>query len=151
MDLPTRISEAMKQAMRAKQAERLSTLRLIRAAMNERDIALRGQGGDAVSEDDILALLGKMVKQRQESAKAYQQGGRPELAAKELAEITVIEEFLPQKLSEEEAAQAVQAAIAEAGAESLRDMGKVMGLLKRDYMGRMDFAKVGPMVKALLG
>ena len=153
MDLRTRISDALKDAMRAKEVARLSTLRLISAAIKDRDIALRGQKGaaDMVSDDEVLGILGKMVKQRQESAKAYEEGARLELAEKERAEIVIIEDFLPKKLSEDETVKAVQAAIAKVGAESIRDMGKVMGILKGKYMGQMDFGKVGPMVKDLLG
>jgi uncharacterized protein YqeY len=153
MDMRDRVSSALKDAMRSKEAERLSTLRLINAAIKDKDIAARGKGDDdaGVSNDDILAILGRMVKQRQESARAYEEGGRLELAEKELSEIKIIEEFLPKQLTEEEAAKAVEAAIAEVGAESIRDMGKVMGVLKAKFTGRMDFGKAGPMVKDHLG
>ena len=152
MELRQRISDALKEAMRAKDAERLSTLRLINAAIKDRDIALRGDGNDdGATSDEVLAILGKMVKQRHESAKAYEEGARLELAEKELSEIKIIEDFLPKQLSAEEANEAVKAAIAKVGAESIRDMGKVMGELKANYMGQMDFGKVGPMVKDLLG
>ncbi len=152
MDLRHRIADALKEAMRAKDTERLSTLRLINAAIKDRDIALRGDGNDdGATNDEVLAILGKMVKQRHESAKAYEEGARLELAEKELSEIKIIEDFLPKQLSEDEAAEAVKAAIAKVGAESIRDMGKVMGELKANYMGQMDFGKVGPMVKDLLG
>lgn len=152
MDLRDRISTALKDAMRAKDADRLSTLRLINAAIKDRDIASRGDGGETgASAADILAILGKMVKQRQESARAYEEGGRLELAEKEQSEIRVIEEFLPRQLSEAETLKAVDAAIADTGADSVRDMGKVMGVLKQKYTGRMDFGQVGPMVKDRLG
>lgn len=154
MDLRSRLSEALKTAMKEKEAARLSTLRLINAAIKDRDIAKRGEGGGedaAVSDDEILAILGKMVKQRQESAKIYEEGGRLELAEKELAEIPVIEEFLPRQLSDDEVEAAVSAAITEVGAESIRDMGKVMGVLKAKFTGQIDFGKVGPMIKARLG
>ncbi len=152
MDLRQRIADALKDAMRAKDTERLSTLRLINAAIKDRDIALRGDGNDdGATNDEVLAILGKMVKQRHESAKAYEEGARLELAEKELAEIRIIEDFLPKQLSEDETAEAVKTAIAKVGAESIRDMGKVMGELKANYMGRMDFGKVGPMVKDMLG
>lgn len=152
MDMRTRINAAMKAAMKDKDAARLSTVRLINAAIKDRDIALRGEGDDAgVSDADILGILGKMVKQRQESARAFDEGGRLELAEKERNEITVIEDFLPRQLSAAEAEKAVDAAIAETGAESIRDMGKVMGALKAKYTGQMDFGAVGPMVKAKLG
>ncbi len=152
MDLRQRIADALKDAMRAKDTERLSTLRLINAAIKDRDIALRGDGNDdGATNDEVLAILGKMVKQRHESAKAYEEGARLELAEKELSEIKIIEDFLPKQLSDDETAEAVKAAIAKVGAESIRDMGKVMGELKANYMGRMDFGKVGPMVKDMLG
>ena len=133
MEMRDRITAALKDAMRAKEADRLSTLRLINAAIKDRDIALRGTGDDAgVSDADILAILGKMVKQRQESARAYEEGGRLELAEKELAEIKVIEDFLPRQLSEAETAAAIDAAVSEVGAESIRDMGKVMAVSKHN-------------------
>lgn len=152
MGLREKISDSLKVAMKAKDVDRLSTLRLINAAIKDRDIALRGEGDDTgVSEADVLGILGKMVKQRQESARAYEEGGRLELAEKELSEITVIEDYLPRQLSDAEAAAAVEAAIAEAGAESIRDMGRVMAALKAKYTGQMDFSAAGPMVKAKLG
>ena len=152
MDMRDRISTALKQAMRDKAADRLSTLRLMNAAIKDRDIALRGEGSDAlVSDADILAILGRMVKQRQESIRLYVEGARPELADKERAEIGVIEEFLPRQLTAAETEAAIVAAIAEAGAASIRDMGRVMALLKAKYTGQMDFGAVGPMVKARLG
>ena len=139
--------------MKSKDSRRLATLRLINAAIKDREIALRGTDAEAdgLSDADVLAILGRMVKQRQESAHAYEEGGRLELAEEELSEIKVIEDFLPRQLSEDEAAAAVDAAIAEVGADSIRDMGKVMGALKGRYTGQMDFGKVGPMVKARLG
>ncbi len=155
MGLRDQIGEALKQAMRDKDASRLSTLRLIMAAIKDRDIARRAEGGDSgdagVGEADILQILGKMVKQRQESARAYEEGGRLELAEAELSEIKVIEEYLPRQLDQAETAAAVDAAIADTGAASIRDMGKVMGALKARYTGQMDFGSVGPMVKARLG
>jgi len=153
MDIRTRISAALKDAMKAKDADRLSTLRLINAAIKDRDIALRGTEDEAkgCGDTDVLAILGRMVKQRQESARAYEEGGRLELAEKELSEIKVIEAFLPKQLDAEETQAAVDKAIAEVGAASVRDMGKVMGVLKGKYTGRMDFGKVGPMVKTALG
>lgn len=152
MSMRETLSAAQTDAMRAKQADRLSTLRLINAAIKDRDIAARGEGdGAPVSDDVVLGLLGKMVKQRQESARVYEEGGRMELAAKELAEITVIEEYLPRQLTEAESEMAVAAAIAEVGASGIRDMGKVMAALKGRYTGQMDFGRVGPLVKARLG
>ncbi len=148
MGLRTKITDGIKSAMREKDSVRLSTLRLINAAVKDQDIAARAKGNaDGVGEAEVLAILAKMVKQRQESARAYEEGGRLELAEQEQAEIAVIEEFLPRQLSEKETAAAVEAAISEAGAESIRDMGRVMGTLKRKYAGQMDFGLVGPMVK----
>lgn len=147
-DMRDRITSALKDAMRNKESDRLSTLRLINAAIKDRDIDARGSGSeDGVSDDDILAILAKMVKQRQESARVYEDGGRLELAEKERAEISFIEEFLPKQLSDDEIASAIDAAIAEVGAAGLRDMGKVMGALKSKFTGQMDFGAVGPMVK----
>ncbi len=155
MELREKIGEALKTAMREKDTLRLSTLRLINAAIKDRDIAKRSEGGDGgdagVGGAEILQILGKMVKQRQESARAYEEGGRVELAEKERAEIGVIEDFLPKQLSEDETAAAIEAAISETGADSIRDMGKVMGALKSKYTGQMDFGSVGPKVKAKLG
>ncbi len=152
MGLRQRINDALKLAMKERDKARLSTLRLIGAAIKDKDIELRGKGEDAtLSDDDIMGILGKMVKQRQESARAYEEGGRLEMAEKERAEIKVIEEFLPRKLSEAETQAAIDAAIAATGAESIRDMGKVMGALKGKYTGQMDFGQVGPMVRDRLG
>ncbi|MGR3637681.1 MAG: GatB/YqeY domain-containing protein [Shimia sp.] len=152
MTLREEISAALKQAMRDRAADRLSTLRLISAAIKDRDIAARGEGEDAsgVNDAEILAILAKMVKQRQESARTYEEGGRLDLAEREMNEIPVIEEFLPKQLSDDEVVAAVEAAIAEVSAESIRDMGKVMGALKSKFTGQMDFGKVGPQVKDLL-
>ena len=151
MSLRERLQIALKDAMKAKEAERLSTLRLINAAIKDREIAGRGEAGEQeVGDPEILAIMGKMVKQRHESARAYEEGGRLELAAKELNEVGVIEEFLPRQLSAEEVEAAVKAAIAEAGATSIRDMGRVMAVLKGKYTGQMDFTAVGPKVKDLL-
>lgn len=151
MDLRERITTALKQAMRDKAATRLSTLRLINAAIKDRDIAARGEGNDdGVGEPEVLAILGKMVKQRQESARTYEEGGRLDLAEREISEIAVIEEFLPRQLSDDEVAAAVESAIESSGASSIRDMGRVMGELKSKYTGQMDFGSVGPMVKDML-
>ncbi|MCU0901309.1 MAG: GatB/YqeY domain-containing protein [Cypionkella sp.] len=151
MSLRERLQISLKDAMKAKEADRLSTLRLINAAIKDREIAARGEGNEMeVGEADILAILGKMVKQRQESARAYEEGGRLELAEKELAEVKVIEEFLPRQLTPAEVEAAIAAAVVDAGASSIRDMGKVMAVLKGKYTGQMDFGAVGPMVKARL-
>lgn len=153
MNMRDRVNAALKDAMKSKEVDRLSTLRLINAAIKDKDIALRGTADEeaGVGDADVLAILGRMVKQRQESARAYEEGGRLELAEKELLEIKVIEEFLPTQLTEDEAAAAVDAAIAEVGASSIREMGKVMAVLKAKFTGQMDFGKAGPMVKAKLG
>ena len=152
MDLRARINEALKEAMRAKAAERLSVLRLMNSAIKDRDIAARGEGQPSpVAEDGVIAVLAKMVKQRQESARAYDEAGREDLSAKERAEVGVIEEFLPRQLSPEETEAVVAAAIAETGAASIKDMGRVMGALKARYAGQMDFGAVGPLVKSRLG
>jgi uncharacterized protein YqeY len=153
MPLRDRLSAALKDAMKSREADRTSTLRLINAAIKDRDIALRGEGGseDGVPDTEIMAILGKMVKQRQESARIYEEGGRLELAEKELAEVRVIEEFLPRQLSGDEVAAAIAAAIAETGATGIRDMGRVMAALKARHTGQMDFGAVGPMVKDRLG
>jgi hypothetical protein len=148
MDLRTRLNTSVKQAMRDKDSARLSTLRLINAAIKDRDIAARGDGNeDGVGDDEVLGILGKMVKQRKDTAKTYEEGGRLDLAERELSEVGVIEEFLPRKLSDAEVAAAVDAAVSETGASSIRDMGRVMGALKSKYTGQMDFGAVGGMVK----
>ena len=152
MGLRARISSELKDAMKQKDAGRLSTLRLISAAIKDRDIALRGDGDDeGAGDDEILQILGKMVRQRTESARAYEEGGRLEMAEQERAEISVIESFLPRQLDEAEVAEAIGRAVKTTGAESIRDMGKVMAELKARYTGRMDFSKVGSMVKDRLG
>ena len=148
MELRSRINTAMKQAMKDKSTERLSTIRLINAAIKDRDIAARTEGKEnGVGDDEVLAILAKMTKQRQESAKTYEEAGRLDLSERELAEITVIEEFLPKQLTESEIKSAVSEAITEVEANSIRDMGKVMGLLKSKYAGQMDFGAVGARVK----
>ena len=151
MELKARLQAATKEAMKARQTERLSTLRLIAAAIKDREIAARGGDGDGtLSEADLIAILSKMVKQRQESAKAYEEGGRLELAEKEEAEIGIIQEFLPRQLSAAETDAAIDAAIAALGATGIRDMGRVMAELRDRHAGQMDFGAVGPMVKARL-
>lgn len=151
MDLRARILASMKQAMKEKDAERLSTVRLISAAIKDRDIAARAEGNDdGVDETEVMALLSKMTRQRQESARTYEEAGRLDLAEREMAEIKVIEEFLPKQLSAEEISLAVETAIADMNASSIRDMGRVMGVLKSQYIGQMDFGHVGPLVKEKL-
>jgi len=151
MPLRARISEDLKQAMRDRDTLRLSTLRLITAAIKDRDIALRGDGEDReMTDEEITAVLSRMVKQRQESARAYEEGGRLELVDQELAEIGVIEAYLPRQLTPEEVTAAIDATIAGLEASSIRDMGRVMGALKAAYTGQMDFGAAGPVVKARL-
>lgn len=150
--LRERFTEAMKEAMRAKEQATLSTVRLIMAALKDRDIDARGKGNaDGIAEADILSMLQAMVKQRRDSIELYRQGGREELVAKEEAEIAVIERFLPQQLGEEAVKAAIAAAVAATGAAGIKDMGKVMAALKADYAGQVDFSRVGPLVKAALG
>ncbi|MBI1219240.1 MAG: GatB/YqeY domain-containing protein [Rhodobacteraceae bacterium] len=151
MSLREQIGEAVKTAMKAKAAERVSILRLMNSALKDRDIVLRGEGAPEMTEADIVAVLSRMVKQRQESVRAFDDGGRVDLADKERAEIAVIEEFLPRQLTAAEVEAAVAAAIAATGAASIKDMGKVMAELKAHHTGQMDFGAVGPMVKARLG
>ena len=151
MELRTRIQDATKEAMKARDQLRLSTLRLIGAAIKDREIAARGEPGEGVlTEDDLVALLSRMVKQRQESARAYEEGGRLELAEREQAEIGIIQEFLPRQLDPAEVAAAIDAVIAELGATGVRDMGRVMGALRERHAGQMDFGAAGALVKKRL-
>ena len=145
-----RFTTMMKEAMKAGDKRRLDTVRMIQAALKDKDIEARG-AGKTVSDDDILALLQKMTKSRQESAEIYAKAGREELARQEREEIAIISEFLPKQLSEEEAKAAVAAAIAQTGAASMKDMGKVVAALKAKHTGQMDFAKASGLVKAALG
>ncbi len=140
----------IKEAMKARAAERLSALRLILNGLKEREIALRGDG-TAMTDADELTVLAKMVKQRQESVKLYVEGARQDLADKETAEIRVIEEFLPKQLSAAEVEAEIAAAIAEVAATSVKDMGRVMAVLKGKFTGSMDFGAVGGLIKARLG
>ncbi|MQW85802.1 GatB/YqeY domain-containing protein [Sinorhizobium saheli] len=144
------LANALKEALKAKDTRRTSTVRLIQAAIKDRDIANRGQGKDPVGDDEIMQILAKMIKQREESARIYDEGGRPELAEQERQEIAVINQFLPEQLSEEKVKQACAAIIQETGAHGLRDMGKCMNALKERYPGQMDFAKASGLVKELL-
>ena len=155
MELRERISDATKQAMRARDQARLSTLRLIGAAIKDREIAARGEGAakavdDGLTTEELVALLSKMVKQRQESARAYEEGGRLELADREKFEIDIIREFLPRQMDSAEVAAAVDKVVADLGATSVRDMGRVMGELRARHAGQMDFAAVGAVVKSRL-
>jgi len=144
------INSGLKEAIKARDTRRTTTLRLINAAIKDRDIAARGDGKENISDADILALLQKMVKQREESLDVYQKAGRDDLAEQESAEIVIIKEYLPQPLSEEEVSSEIDAAIAETGAEGLRDMGKVVGALKEKFPGRIDFGQASKLVKEKL-
>jgi uncharacterized protein YqeY len=144
------LAEALKTALKAGDKRRTSTLRLIQAAIQDRDIAHRGTGKDPVSDEEILQILTKMVKQRQESAKAFEEGSRLELAAQERDEITIISDFLPRQMEDGAVRDAAQKVIAEVGADGLRDMGRCMNALKERYPGQMDFGKASGIVKDLL-
>lgn len=145
-----KFTSELKAAMKAGDKRRVETVRMIMAALKDKDIEARGQG-KALGEDDILALLQKMVKSRKESLEIYEKAGRDDLVAQEREEIEIIQGFLPKPLSEAEAEAAVAAAIDETKASSVKDMGKVIGLLKAKYAGRMDFAKASALVKQKLG
>jgi uncharacterized protein YqeY len=148
--LRDRFSDTLKTAMKAGDKPRVSTIRLIQAALKDKDIEARGLGKQPLSDDDILALLQKMTKQRQESIAIYDANARPELAEGERAEVAIISEFLPQQLGDDEMRAAIAAAIAETGAASVKDMGKVIAKLRADHAGRMDFAKASGLVKEAL-
>ncbi|HVJ31512.1 MAG TPA: GatB/YqeY domain-containing protein [Terriglobia bacterium] len=150
--LRQRLNDDLKTAMKARDPETTSTLRMVLATLKDRDIAARPQGiADGIDEAGIIDMLQKMVKQRQESIELYKQGGRQELVDKEQGEINVIERYMPKKLSEAEALAAIDQVVAELGASSIKDMGKVMAALKERFAGRMDFAKAGGQVKQKLG
>ena len=149
MSLRERFTQEMKDAMKGGDKGRLAAIRMIQAALKDRDIEARGAGKE-VSEEDILALLQKMVKSRQESLAMYEQAGRDDLAATERGEIAVIQTFLPAQMSEDDVKAAIAAAIAETGAASMKDMGKVVAALKAKFTGQMDFAKASGLVKAAL-
>ena len=148
--LRERFTTEMKEAMKAGDKSRLGAIRLIQAALKDKDIEARGNGKEPLSDEEILALLQKMVKQRQESIAMYEQGGRTELAQQEKDEVAVISSYLPQQMDEAETKAAIEAAIAETGAASMKDMGKVVAALRAKYAGRMDFAKASGLVKDLL-
>ena len=151
MALRERFNEQLKDAMRAKDQKRVSTMRMILAALKDRDIAARTETSrEGVPDDEVLSLLAKMIKQREESAAAFESGSRPELAASEREEIAIIREFMPKQMSPEESRAAAQSVIAELGASSMKDMGKVMASLKERYAGQMDFGKASGTVKELL-
>ncbi|HWX90559.1 MAG TPA: GatB/YqeY domain-containing protein [Rhizomicrobium sp.] len=151
MSLRAQLTDAMKEAMKAKDAKRLATVRLILAALKDRDIAARSETSkDLVGDDDILTLLAKMIKQREESATAFDAGNRPELAANERDEIAVIRTFMPAQMDEAAMKDAVAKTIAETGAASIKDMGKVMAVLKERFAGQMDFSKASAATKDAL-
>jgi uncharacterized protein len=151
MGLRDEFNAAMKEAMKAKEARRLSTIRLMMAALKDRDIANRTEESrEVISDDEIRLMLGKMIKQREESATTYDSGGRPELAAAEREEIVIIQGFLPKQMSDADVEAAAKAVIAEVGATSMKEMGKVISTLKERYAGQMDFGKVSGIVKGLL-
>jgi uncharacterized protein len=144
------INTALKDAMKAGDARRVSTLRLVNAAFKNADIEARGSGKGPVGEDEMLALLQKMIKQRQEAVELYDKGARPELAQQERDEIAIIASYLPKQMSEDEIKAAISAAIAETGAAGMKDMGKVIAVLKGKFAGKMDFAKASGLVKGML-
>jgi hypothetical protein len=144
------INSALKDAMKSGDARRVSTLRLVNAAFKNADIELRGQGKGPLAEDEMLALLQKMIKQRQEAIELYEKGGRAELAQQEREEIAIIAGYLPKQMSEDEVKAAIAAAIAETGAAGIKDMGKVIAVLKGKFAGKMDFAKASGRVKGML-
>ena len=151
MGLRDQFNEQIKEAMKAKDARRLSTLRMVTAALKDRDIAARTETSrDLLGDDEILQLLAKMIKQREESAAAYDTGNRPELAAQEREEIDIIRSFMPRQMSAEETKAAAQAVVTETGATAMKDMGKVMAAMKERYAGQMDFAKASAVVKESL-
>ena len=146
------LNNAFKSAMKDKEALAVSTLRLIQAAVKDRDIAARTKGyTDGISDDEILSLLQSMIKQRNESIEAFKKGGRMELAEQEAGEIAIIERFLPRQMSDDEVEKEVDTVIAEFNALTLKNMGKVMGALKERYPGRMDFSKASGFLKEKLG
>lgn len=150
--LRQQLNDMLKDAMRAKEERKVSTIRLINAALKDRDIQARSKGNtDGIADEEILGLMQSMVKQRRDSIEAYTKGGRPDLAQQEAEEISCIESFLPKQLSDEEQTAAVAEAVAKSGAESIKDMGKVMAYLKENYAGRMDFSKAAGKVKTELG
>jgi uncharacterized protein YqeY len=145
-----RIAEETKQAMKAGDKARLSTLRMVSSAIKNLDIEGRAQGKEAAADDQLMGVLQKLVKQRQESAELFDKGGRPELAAAERAEIEVIQSFLPKQMGEDEVNAAIATAIAKTGAAGMKDMGKVIAELRASYAGQMDFGKASGLVKAKL-
>lgn len=151
MTMRDTLAQAMKQALKDKNQVALATIRLITAALKDRDIAARGEDRhDGISDDEILSMLQTMIKQRQESARMYEDGGRPDLMETERAEIAIIQQFLPEPLSEAEIEAAIKAAVVSTQAASVKDMGKVMAHLKAEHAGQMDFSAVSQLVKSRL-
>jgi uncharacterized protein YqeY len=144
------INNAVKEAMKAKDERKLSTLRMVNSTIKNADIEARGQGKPPLSDGDLLGLLQKMIKQRLESVELYEKGGREELAAQERAEVLVISTYLPKQMSDDDMKAAVVATIADTGASGIKDIGKVIGALKAKYAGQMDFGKASGVVKAAL-
>lgn len=144
------LQNALKEAMKAKDMTTVSAVRLIIAGQKEKDVIARGAGKECASDADLLAMMQTMIKQRNESAKIYTEGGRPDLAAKEQAEINVIERFLPKQMSEAETKAAIEAIITKIGAQGMKDMGKVMAELKTAYAGQIDMGKASGLLKSLL-
>ncbi len=144
------LTAALKNAVKAKDTRRISTIRLILAAIKDRDIANRGAGKDPVSDEEVLQILSKMIKQREESARIYEEAARVELAEQEREEVAVIRSFLPAQLSDEAVQTACRRVVEETGAQGLRDMGKCMNTLKTRFSGQMDFSKASGMVKEML-
>ena len=144
------INNAVKEAMKAKNERALSTLRMVNSTIKNSDIEARGLGKPPLSDADLLAVLQKMIKQRQESVELYDKGGRAELAAQEREEIAIISAYLPKQMSDDEVNAAIKAAISESGAAGMKDMGKVIGVLRAKYAGQMDFGKASGLVKAAL-
>jgi uncharacterized protein YqeY len=144
------INNALREAMKARDERRVSTLRLVNAAIKDRDIEARGLGRQPLSDEELLGVLQKMIKQRQESKELYHKGGRADLAQQESEEIEIISSYLPKQMSEEEMSAAIAAAIQETGAASMKDMGKVVGVLRGKFAGRMDFGKASALVRSKL-
>ncbi len=145
------IQTAIKEAMKNHESERLNTVRMILAGIKEKDVEARGKGKECASDGELLSMMQTMIKQRQESAKIYKEGKREDLASKEEAEIVVIREFLPKQLNEDEIEKVLKSVIEKTGASTMKDMGKVMSVLKEEYAGQMDFGSVSGKIKTLLG
>ena len=145
------INNALKDAMKAGEARRVSTLRMVNSSLKNADIEARGQGKPALSDEDALGVLQKMIKQRHESVELYDKGGRPELAAQEREEITIISHYLPRQMTDQEIHDTIGALLKETGATAMKDMGRVMAALKERYAGKLDFAKASGAVKKILG